>query len=59
MNAARPGDRIVLSGVVRAEIDITPGQARTRVFRSKIDSNLIEVAGKDPARSRSRRRTSS
>src|SRR3984957_534926 len=48
VNAARPGDRIVLSGVVRAEIDITPGQARTRVFRSKIDSNLIEVAGKDP-----------
>ena len=48
VNTARPGDRIVLSGVVRAEIDITPGQARTRVFRSKIDSNLIEVAGKDP-----------
>ncbi len=48
VNTARPGDRIVLSGVVRAEIDITPGQARTRVFHSKIDSNLIEVAGKDP-----------
>jgi replicative DNA helicase Mcm len=48
VNTARPGDRIVLSGVVRAELDITPGQARTRVFRSKIDSNLIEVAGKDP-----------
>ncbi len=48
VNTARPGDRIVLSGVVRAVLDITPGQARTRVFRSKIDSNLIEVAGKDP-----------
>ncbi|MGA2664339.1 MAG: LAGLIDADG family homing endonuclease [Nitrososphaerales archaeon] len=48
VNTARPGDRIVLSGVVRAEMDISPGQARTRVFRSKIDSNLIEVAGKDP-----------
>jgi replicative DNA helicase Mcm len=48
VNTARPGDRIVLSGIVRAELDITPGQARTRVFRSKIDSNLIEVSGKDP-----------
>ncbi len=48
VNTARPGDRIVLSGIVRAELDVTPGQARTRVFRSKIDSNLIEVAGKDP-----------
>jgi len=48
VNTARPGDRIVLSGIVRAELDLTPGQARTRVFRSKIDSNLIEVAGKDP-----------
>ncbi len=38
----------MLSGIVRAELDLTPGQARTRVFRSKIDSNLIEVAGKDP-----------
>ena len=48
VNTARPGDRLVLTGIVRAEQDITPGQARTRVFRSKIDSNLIEVAGKDP-----------
>jgi replicative DNA helicase Mcm len=48
VNAARPGDRLVLTGIVRAEQDISPGQARTRVFRSKIDSNYIEVAGKDP-----------
>jgi len=48
VNTARPGDRLVLTGIVRAEQDITPGQARTRVFRSKIESNLIEVAGKDP-----------
>jgi replicative DNA helicase Mcm len=48
VNTARPGDRLVLTGIVRAEQDVTPGQARTRVFRSKIDSNLIEVAGKDP-----------
>ena len=48
VNTARPGDRMVLTGIVRAELDLTPGQARTRVFRSKIDSNCIEVAGKDP-----------
>ncbi|MDG6925191.1 MAG: hypothetical protein JRN09_01425 [Nitrososphaerota archaeon] len=48
VNAARPGDRLVLTGIVRAEQDITPGQARTRIFKSKIDSNYIEVVGKDP-----------
>jgi replicative DNA helicase Mcm len=48
VNTARPGDRVVLTGVVRAEPDLTPGQARTRVFRSKIESNCIEVSGKDP-----------
>jgi replicative DNA helicase Mcm len=48
VNAARPGDRLVLTGIVRAEQDLTPGQARTRVFKSKIDSNYIEVVGKDP-----------
>jgi replicative DNA helicase Mcm len=48
VNTARPGDRVVLTGVVRAEADLTPGQARTRVFRSKIESNCIEVSGKDP-----------
>jgi replicative DNA helicase Mcm len=48
VNTARPGDRIVLTGIVRAEQDIALGQANRRVFRSKIDGNLIEVAGKDP-----------
>jgi replicative DNA helicase Mcm len=48
VNSARPGDRLVLTGIVRAEQDLSIGQARTRVFRSKIESNLMEVAGKDP-----------
>ncbi len=48
VNTARPGDRVVLTGIVRAEADLTPGQARTRVFRSKIESNCIQVSGKDP-----------
>ena len=48
VNTARPGDRLVLTGIVRAEQDVTPGQARSRVFRSKIEGNLLEVAGKDP-----------
>lgn len=48
VNTARPGDRLVLTGVVRAEQDVTPGQARSRVFRSKIEGNLLEVSGKDP-----------
>jgi replicative DNA helicase Mcm len=48
VNTARPGDRVILTGVVRAEPDLTPGQGRTRVFRSKVESNFIEILGKEP-----------
>ncbi len=48
VNTARPGDRVILTGVVRAEPDMTPGQARTRTFRSKVESNYIEILGKEP-----------
>ncbi len=48
VNTARPGDRVVLTGVVRAEPEITPGQTRSRVFSSKIECNFIEILGKEP-----------
>lgn len=48
VNTARPGDRLVLTGVVRAEPDFAPGQGRMRLFRSKIECNYIEVIGKEP-----------
>jgi replicative DNA helicase Mcm len=48
VNTARPGDRAMMTGVVRAEPDYTLGQPRSRSFRSKIDANYIEVVGKEP-----------
>jgi len=47
VNMARPGDRVVLTGVVRAVPDYALGQVRTRLFRSQIDCNLVEVKGKE------------
>lgn len=48
VNTARPGDRVILTGIVRAVPDYTIGQARTRLFKSQIDCNFIEVSGKEP-----------
>jgi len=48
VNMARPGDRAIMTGIVRAEPDFSPGQPRSRAFRSKIEGNYIEVVGKDP-----------
>jgi replicative DNA helicase Mcm len=48
VNTARPGDRVVLTGIVRAVPDYTLGQVRTRLFRSQIDCNQVEVKGKEP-----------
>ncbi|MDG6991151.1 MAG: minichromosome maintenance protein MCM, partial [Nitrososphaerota archaeon] len=48
VNNARPGDRVVLTGVVRAVPDYTLGQVKTRLFRSQIDCNYVEVKGKEP-----------
>jgi replicative DNA helicase Mcm len=48
VNTARPGDRVVLTGVLRAVPDYALGQVRTRLFRSQIDCNQVEVKGKEP-----------
>jgi DNA replicative helicase MCM subunit Mcm2 (Cdc46/Mcm family) len=48
VSTARPGDRVVLTGVVRAVPDYALGQVRTRLFRSQIDCNQVEVKGKEP-----------
>src|SRR3989449_7988243 len=49
VNSARPGDRVVLTGVMRAVPDYSTGQLKMRLFRSQIDCNEIEVLGKEPA----------
>ncbi|MDG7008680.1 MAG: minichromosome maintenance protein MCM [Nitrososphaerota archaeon] len=48
VNTARPGDRVVLTGVLRAVPDLSMGQVKTRLFRSQIDCNHVEVKGKEP-----------
>lgn len=48
VNKARPGDRAVLTGVVRAVPDYALGQVKTRLFKSQIDCNHVEVKGKEP-----------
>ncbi len=49
VNTARPGDRAIMTGIVRAEQDFAFGTPRSRSFRSKIDANYIEVVGKEPS----------
>jgi DNA replicative helicase MCM subunit Mcm2 (Cdc46/Mcm family)/intein/homing endonuclease len=49
VNTARPGDRAIMTGIVRAEPDFSFGIPRSRSFRSKIDANYIEVVGKEPS----------
>jgi len=49
VNTARPGDRAIMTGIVRAEQDFSFGTPRSRSFRSKIDANYIEVVGKEPS----------
>ena len=48
VNMARPGDRVILTGVVRAVPDYSQGMVKTRLFRSQIDCNQVEVKGKEP-----------
>ncbi|HLQ21412.1 MAG TPA: hypothetical protein VK127_03790, partial [Nitrososphaerales archaeon] len=48
VNSARPGDRVVLTGVMRAVPDYSTGQLKMRLFKSQIDCNHIEVIGKEP-----------
>ncbi|MDG6996172.1 MAG: hypothetical protein JRN52_09635 [Nitrososphaerota archaeon] len=48
VNSARPGDRIVLTGVVKAEPEYAGGAARLRLFSTRIMANFVEQLGKRP-----------
>ena len=48
VNTARPGDRVVMTGTLRAVPDYSVGQVKTRLFKSQIDCNHVEVKGKEP-----------
>lgn len=44
----RPGDRVVLTGVVRAEPEYSQATGRLRIFRSRLETIHAEVMGKEP-----------
>ncbi|MEM3383036.1 MAG: minichromosome maintenance protein MCM [Nitrososphaerales archaeon] len=48
VNTARPGDRVILTGIVRAEAEYSQAAGKLRLFRSKMEGNYIEVLGKEP-----------
>ncbi|MCP8314194.1 MAG: minichromosome maintenance protein MCM, partial [archaeon] len=48
VNTARPGDRVVLTGIMRAEAEYSQSAGKLRLFRSRIEGNYVEVLGKEP-----------
>jgi replicative DNA helicase Mcm len=48
VGVARPGDRVVVNGIVRAEPEVVGASVRLRVFKSRIEGNYVEVIGKSP-----------
>jgi len=48
VNITRPGDRVTLTGIVRAEPEYSQGRGKLRVFQSIIEGNYLEVMGKEP-----------
>ena len=48
VNITRPGDRLTLTGIVRAEPEYSQGRGKLRVFKSIIEGNYLEVMGKEP-----------
>jgi replicative DNA helicase Mcm len=48
VDTARPGDTVIITGVVRAVQDVLPTVGRTRVFNITLEVNNIEIYGKDP-----------
>ncbi len=47
VNTARPGDRSILTGIVRSQPEYSPGAGKLRVFRTKIEGNFVEPIGKE------------
>ena len=48
VDVARPGDHVSVVGVVRAVAPTLPRVGRLRAFRLHLDTNFIDVVGKEP-----------
>ena len=46
-DVARPGDRVSITGIIRAEQEFVGRRSRLRTFNLYIDANHIEVSGKE------------
>lgn len=47
VDKARPGDRVTVTGVVRARPETLPGRGKLRTFSIAIEANHVEVVGKE------------
>lgn len=45
---ARPGDRVIVTGAVRAEPESAVGRGKLTVFRTRLETNYVDVSGKEP-----------
>ncbi|MEM4461710.1 MAG: minichromosome maintenance protein MCM [Candidatus Bathyarchaeia archaeon] len=48
VDVARPGDSVVVTGIVKAKPQALPGKGKLRIFNLVIEANNIEVKGKEP-----------
>lgn len=48
VDVARPGDRVTLTGVVRTMREYLPRRGMLRTFDLFLDTNFIDIAGKEP-----------
>jgi len=47
VDVARPGDRVVITGVVKARPETVPGKGKLRSFLTYVEANHIETLGKE------------
>ena len=47
VDVARPGDRVSLTGIVRAQQEVLSRRTRLRTFDLFLDANYVDVAGKE------------
>ena len=51
VNVARPGDRVELTGIIRADPEYLSSIGRLRTFKSRIEGLYVEVLGKEAEQS--------
>mgnify|MGYP000020463682 CR=1 FL=1 len=47
VDVARPGDRVVVTGIVKARPETIPGKGKLRSFTTYVEANYIETFGKE------------